>query len=73
MAARSCGKVNAGTVFFSRPQFAVDIPSGHERQRLMMMPSAPTAHFVIAQARLALATLQTFLMDFPSRFGVGVS
>ena len=61
MACRSCGKVRAGVDFFSRPQFAVEIPGGDQGQGLVMIPAAPTPHLIIGQAALAFAALQTLL------------
>ena len=53
--------MKAGTVFFPRPQFAIEEPGGEERQRLVVIPAAPGADLVIGQAALALAALNTFL------------
>ena len=68
MAARSWWKVNAGTLFFPRPQFTVEIPGGDQRQGLMVVPAAPGADLIVRQTALALATLQAFF-DPMFRFG----
>ena len=68
MAARSCGKVNAGTDFFPRPQFIVEKPGGDQREGLMVVPAAPRADLIVRQTALALATLQAFFNPM-LRFG----
>ena len=68
MAARSCGNVNAGTDFFPRPQFAVEIPGGDQREGLMVVPAAPGANLIVRQTALALAPLQAFF-NAMFRFG----
>ena len=61
MIVRSCGTVIAGVMFFPPLGFQREKPGSHERKRLMMMPAAPCANFIVGQAGLALGALQTFL------------
>ena len=68
MASRSCGTVIAGVYFFSPTGFRHQKPSGDQRQGLMMMPTTPSANFVVGQAGLALAALDA-LLDAMLRLG----
>jgi hypothetical protein len=68
MAARSCGKVKAGTVFFPRSQFADEKSGSEERERLVVIPATPRPDLIIGQPALAFTALQAFLN---AMFGIG--
>ena len=68
MPLRICGSVIAGVHFFSPSRFRDQEPRRDQRQRLVVMPAAPVADFVVGQAGFTFGATQTF---FDAVLGLG--
>ena len=58
---RTRGSVRAGVPFFPPSRFRAQEPRGDQGQGLVVMPTHPMAHLVVAQPRVALAPLEALL------------
>src|SRR6266536_621932 len=62
---RACGIVIAGVFPPQPPPFQFQEPQRQQRQRHVVVPAHPTAHFVVSQAHLPLPPPQQLLDSMP--------